>query len=215
MITGFVHVMIKFRLHSHSLQILVVFFYGRKQEAKYSAMKSICRRFLINRTFRCMSDFVPELFSMCKQLLVLSERTVQQSKLRKVSSFDGGRQIIFTSPTIVRLEHALAKLDIVIWENVSTSGFSQFSLMWVQPQPQPPCKLRRKHSKHVVWTRYWWVQFTTLLSSMKSFMWRLGYAISHGLNSTLNLFSQGATSENYDYSITDFSRPLVFDTKIK
>ena len=61
-----------------------------------------------------MSDFVPELFSMCKQLLVLSERTVQQSKLRKVSSFDGGRQIIFTSPTIVRLEHALAKLDIVM-----------------------------------------------------------------------------------------------------
>lgn len=31
-------------------------------------------------------------------------------------------------------------------------------------------------------------------------MWRIGYAISHGLNSTLNLFSQGATSENYDYN---------------
>lgn len=90
---------------------------------------------------------------MCKQLLVLSEGTVQQSKVRKVSSFDGGRQIIFTSPTIVKLEHALAKLDIVIWENVSTSGFSQFSLTWVQPQPQPPCRLLRKHSKHVVWTK--------------------------------------------------------------
>lgn len=55
---------------------------------------------------------------MCKQLLVLSEGTVQQSKVRKVSSFDDGRQIIFTSPTILftilRLEHALAKLDIVI-----------------------------------------------------------------------------------------------------
>ena len=51
---------------------------------------------------------------MCKQLLVLSEGTVQQSKVRKVSSFDDGRQIIFTSPTIVRLEHALAKLDIVM-----------------------------------------------------------------------------------------------------
>ena len=66
---------------------------------------------------------------MCKQLLVLSKGTVQQSKVRKVSSFDDGRQIVFTSPTIVRLEHALAKLDIVILENVLTSGFSQVSLM--------------------------------------------------------------------------------------
>ena len=40
---------------------------------------------------------------MCKQLFVISEGTVQQSKVRKVSSFDSGRQIIFTSPTIVRL----------------------------------------------------------------------------------------------------------------
>lgn len=110
MITGFVLVMIKFRLHPHSLPILLVFFFGRKQEAKYSAMKSICRRFLIYRTFRCMSDFMPELFFNDKQLFVLSEGTVQQSKARKVSSFDGGRQIIFTSPTIVMLEHALAKL---------------------------------------------------------------------------------------------------------
>lgn len=88
---------------------------------------------------------------MCKQLLVLSKGTVQQSKVRKVSSFDDGRQIVFTSPTIVRLEHALAKLDIVILENVLTSGFSQVSLM-LRPRPNPSPRVNYNESTRRTWS---------------------------------------------------------------
>ena len=134
-----------------------VFLQGRKQEAKYSAMKSICRRFSINIIEHSDAWVIScrSYFSMCKQLLVLSEGTVQQSKVRKVSSFDDGRQIIFTSPTILftilRLEHALAKLDIVIWENVLTSGFSQVSLM-SRRRPNPNPRVNYNESTRSTWS---------------------------------------------------------------
>ena len=151
MITGFiVHVISKFRLHPHSLPILVVFFFGTKLEAKYSAMKLICRRFSICRTFRCgMSDFMPKLF--------FNVWTVTCTLRRNCSAIQSEKSIFFwrwQTNYILRLEHALAKLDIVIWENVLISGFSQVSLMSRRrPNPNPNVNYNESYSKHVVWTR--------------------------------------------------------------